>query len=244
MDSPKLTLLGIGNSEALKFWNTNCLVEGDGKKILLDCGFTIKYALRDVGLALRDIDAVYISHVHGDHVFGLERIAYEFRYTYQKSALLFIEPELESVIWDHCLKGSMGSSNTPAQGLRDWFEVRIIQDHQFEYAGCHFKTFPTPHTPGKASYGVIINNRVVFTSDTNVIPWLAEHDFQCVIHDCDLSNTNPVHANLCDIVTRYPQALLEKLVLVHFDENLLESQKAELDTFPFKIGYQGQEIAL
>jgi len=55
-------------------WGFSCLVEGLEKTILFDTGgdsATLLRNMRTLGIDPRDVDAVVISHVHGDHVGGL-----------------------------------------------------------------------------------------------------------------------------------------------------------------------------
>ncbi len=50
----------------------NCiLVETASKRIILDFGEACSWRLRELGLNLCDIDAVYITHLHVDHFIGL-----------------------------------------------------------------------------------------------------------------------------------------------------------------------------
>ena len=52
------------------------VVEAGGRRLLLDCGFScreIVRRLRKVGLEPEDIDAMVLTHEHGDHVRGVER---------------------------------------------------------------------------------------------------------------------------------------------------------------------------
>ncbi len=67
----KITFLGTGEAFDETNPNNSSLIESSGTRLLLDCGFTVptqiwKYA-KDKDL----IDAIYISHQHGDHFFGL-----------------------------------------------------------------------------------------------------------------------------------------------------------------------------
>lgn len=64
-------------------WNSNFLLEFDmpskrnGKspyRLLLDVGADVRHALKGVGLTSADIDGVYISHPHSDHIGGMEYI--------------------------------------------------------------------------------------------------------------------------------------------------------------------------
>ena len=51
--------------------NTCFVVEGPGKTVAIDFGASSLIALNKAGIAHRDIDAVILSHIHGDHSAGI-----------------------------------------------------------------------------------------------------------------------------------------------------------------------------
>lgn len=58
------------------------VVEGGGTTVLVDCGLTpkvLRARLREVGLELTDLDALLITHAHGDHVAGALRLGASLR---------------------------------------------------------------------------------------------------------------------------------------------------------------------
>ena len=71
-------MVGTGSSDSATMFNTSAAVVSESGAFLIDCGHTIKHALNDSGIGFDNISGIFISHVHGDHVFGLERVGYEY----------------------------------------------------------------------------------------------------------------------------------------------------------------------
>lgn len=96
-------------------WHSNFLIEFDMPnkrskpgpyRLLLDAGGDIRHALKSIGLSSADIDGIYISHPHNDHIGGMEYLGLTtlFNPVYTKSKRewldnqfiadkLFLEPE-------------------------------------------------------------------------------------------------------------------------------------------------------
>lgn len=57
------------------------VVEIGGKRILVDCGFTLKQAearLERMGLKAADLSAILVTHEHSDHIGGVGALAYKY----------------------------------------------------------------------------------------------------------------------------------------------------------------------
>ncbi len=68
----KIAFIGVGEAIDL-IPNTSILVE-DSQTLLLDCGYSVPPALWQYSVDPNFLDAIYISHLHGDHFFGLPAV--------------------------------------------------------------------------------------------------------------------------------------------------------------------------
>jgi phosphoribosyl 1,2-cyclic phosphodiesterase len=67
----RLAVLGSGSK------GNAVVVEAGGRRLLIDAGFSyreLRRRLGKVGLAVEDVDAVVLTHEHGDHVRGVARL--------------------------------------------------------------------------------------------------------------------------------------------------------------------------
>jgi len=79
----KLTFAGTGSAFCMAADNfqSNMVLEttplGDEQphRLLIDCGSDARHSLRNLGHMPNDFDAVYISHLHSDHIGGIEWFA-------------------------------------------------------------------------------------------------------------------------------------------------------------------------
>jgi len=243
MTKTDFLILGCGHSESEENFNNNAAVINE-KVLLIDCGHTIKQALKANSLSIADVDAVYISHVHGDHVFGLERVAYECKYKYKKSVKLFIHQELYVELWDQTLKGSMGRNGEGEAVLEDYFDVEIIENNEFKFSDVNYQIFPVQHTPKKPAYGILIDNNILYSTDTvAILDELNELEFNIGFHDVTLSDFNPVHATLNSLINVYPADIRRKLYLMSYEDEWRESESLVLKEFK-GFAKQGMKLEL
>ncbi len=218
-----LIVLGTGNSESIAQFNSNALIVGrTGRLLLVDCGYTAKYALNSLGdLELSDIDEIFISHLHGDHAFGLERFAFESRYNYQRRHGLVLEPTLLDPLWNGFLETFVGVSSAGQQQLRDFFDIRLVENHEFRFDGLTLRTFRTNHTSGKDCFGLSVDDRLIWTADTNILPWLNSSNAHTILHDGTSQEGHPAHATIPEIDSSYTTDTKRKIWLIHYDDDLI-----------------------
>jgi ribonuclease BN (tRNA processing enzyme) len=73
-------------------WQTCIHVSGEGQVVLVDCGATSLTALRAQGLDPGAVDAVAVTHLHGDHFGGLPFLILDGQFSRRTSPLLVAGP--------------------------------------------------------------------------------------------------------------------------------------------------------
>src|ERR1051325_4551150 len=68
----KVTLLGTGSPQPrMDRFGPSILVEAGGKKLLFDCGRGATQRIEQVRIPFTEIDALFLTHLHSDHVVGI-----------------------------------------------------------------------------------------------------------------------------------------------------------------------------
>lgn len=254
----KLKFLGVGGAFApISKGNSNMMFISDsGSKLLLDFGLTAPYILRDeLKEDFKNIDGIYISHLHADHVGGLEFFAFS-RYFMPKldengkaiRPKLFCVPELMTELWENTLKGGLESIEGKVMNLTDYFDcIPVAVNSSFIWENYRFAPVQTIHVMSgykfKNSYGLMINNveeesgsfldvkRTFITTDTQFCPYQLVKfycDASLIFHDCEtLPFKSHVHAHYDDLNT-LTKFVKEKMWLYHYGE---EKENYKTDEF-------------
>lgn len=233
----KLLMLGTGGAFAVKYNNNNALFTCGDFTLLVDCGVTAIRTLHQLNVPLDRIDAVFISHLHADHVGGLEEFAFQMNGRYKRKPRLILPSALKKPIWENTLKGGL---ENPGQGLTElesYFQVTAIeQDSPTEIAeGFSIRVLPTVHVVGKPSFALLINEKLYYSSDclfdADRLKHLDEQGVQYILHECQLAGTPAVHTTLEQLLT-LPEELQRKVQLMHYGDDM-ESYKGRTGAMTF-----------
>lgn len=100
METFRVHILGCGSAQpTLRHYNASQVVELRGKMFMIDCGEGTQTQLRRSRLRFTNINHVFISHIHGDHCFGLIGMISTFGMLDRTAPLYIHAPgELESIL--------------------------------------------------------------------------------------------------------------------------------------------------
>jgi ribonuclease BN (tRNA processing enzyme) len=219
-------MLGVGSATSQRHHNTNALFMTQEYNLLIDAGFTAPSSLLALEFEPTEIDGVLITHLHADHVNGLEFIARSCLEAYTPRKLdLYGEEKLLQDLWDQVLRGNMEYAYDGKKEFEDFFNLKPMQNNTpIDIPGFRLEIMKTPHVPQKSSYSVFINDEILYTGDVRFDQKLIDYainDKKCslILHDCTLAHHNPTHAFIDDLV-RLPRPIQEKMYLMHYEENV------------------------
>ena len=195
------------------------LLEGDGFRLLLDCGFGTVHGFDRHGVAWRELTHVALSHFHTDHVGDLAPLLFALKHGAAEriEPLVLLGPpglrgHLDALAAAH--GDFVGDPGFPLE------VVEMLRSGSWEAPGGCFRltTHPTPHTDRSMAYRVETDTATLgYTGDTGESVEVADFLAGCDVVIAECSDPRPMenHLNPAAVAALARRAQPGLLLLVH-----------------------------
>lgn len=224
----KVTFIGTGDAfgSGGRF-NTCIMIDTDnGRRFLIDYGATSPVGLKKLGVDPNSIDAIFITHLHGDHFGGLPFFLLDAQFSKRNSPLVLVGPatfkqrlrEAREIFFS-------GSSETVPKFdlVIDEFTVGEL----YGWSGLTITPFEVDHFCGAPPLAVRIEHEgkvVAYTGDTQWTDTLIE-----VCADADLMIAEAYyfekkikwHLDYASLMANIDRIKPKRLVITHMSEDML-----------------------
>ncbi len=221
-------VLGVGDTFSQVHHPCALLLACDGAFLGIDCPDMYRAVLRSAAersgraLALEEIDHLLITHVHGDHMNGLEGVAFYKRFAEGRRVGLVTSPEVRAVLWDERLKASMGAlwdgERYQPMGFDDYFEhLPLGWSGETAVGPFRIRARRTRHyVPTSALLVEAGGHTLGYSSDTAFDPELVAflEPADLIIHE---TNFGPAHTPY-EALAALPAPLRARMRLIHYPD--------------------------
>jgi ribonuclease BN (tRNA processing enzyme) len=225
----KVTFFGAGDMFSIGQGHNSVLLEFSSTNLAIDFPETNFRAIRELGKDLTDIQNLFITHLHEDHINGLQLLGHYNRVFSKNKPNLYVHSTLLSQLWQTLQPGFEPSFFGP-KTLDDFFNVFPVDD-RFTIEGTEFRTVKTNHLPGMISHGLLCTPHFYYSSDCAIDPELLmklSPNVKLIFHECHLQDAVLKSHTSLEEILGLPKEIRDKIVLMHYEDrySAAEERKA------------------
>ncbi len=246
----KVTIVGSGDAFGSGGRAHSCIrLDAKGATVVVDFGAGSISAWKKLGFRVEDIDAVVVSHLHGDHFGGLPFLLLDFQYVSgRKRPLRMIGPPGFEARLGVALEAFFpGSSKIPWSF--SWCAEEVLARRNIDVQGLALETFEVQHPSGGLATGIRISDgeRIfAFSGDTawtDALLPLADGADLFVVECFAGEKAVPNHIDWPTLVAKLPVLRSKQTLLTHLGEDALACM-AKMKAAGVLLAYDGQVIDL
>lgn len=246
----RLTIIGCGDAfGAGGRLQTSFHVRSAPSTFLIDCGTSTLIGMRRLGLEPNDIDAVFVTHLHGDHFGGLPWFLIDGQYVSKRTRPLVVTGprgiEARFLTAAEALYPGVTTNNPGFDIVFREYEERKPLD----VGGVMVTPFEVKHPSGAPPYALrfMLEGKVIaFTGDTGWVEVLCEvaRGADLFISECfQYDVTLPIHLDYATIDANYGRLNAKRVLLTHMGEAML-SATGNVDRSRYLIAQDGMTLDL
>jgi len=240
-------LLGCGDAFFSGARNQTCfLVNLDHYRFLIDCGATALQALKKNKISTDQLDAIMLSHFHGDHFGGLPYLILDAQFQAERTRpLTIMGPKGVRDRVTQLMHITYPGTDMDTFAFQiDFLEYKAGSSH--ELGPISILPFEMIHVPEASPHGLRItyNEKVLaFSGDTgwteNLLPLADGADL--FICECNFYHTElPSHLSYQTIQKQRDKLHSKRMILTHLGPEIL----SRLEGLEIECGQEGQKIVI
>ena len=235
---------GSGGRFQACIWVRGTDEEGSSRTLLVDCGASSLIALRRLGLDPAGIDAVLLSHLHGDHFGGVPFLILDAQFSRRERPLLIAGP---AGVRDR-VHGCMEAMFPGSTSARRRFEIRFAEVpgdlEPVMAAGAEVTAAEVVHASGAPALALRIRlggRTLAYSGDTEWTPALAEVSRDADVFVCEAYTFGKkvrYHLDYETLREHLPELSARRILLTHMSPDML----AHLPEVPLETAHDGLAV--
>ena len=229
--SARVTFAGSGDAFGSGGRLQACIVvDVAGSRILLDCGATSLTALKRLGIEPNSIDAVVVSHLHGDHFGGLPFLVLDGQFSRRDTPLRVCGPRGT----DGRLRRTMEALFPGSTSVDRKFQVEVTELLPGAAAepvpGVTLTTFAADHACGAPPLMLRLQGdgtRIAYTGDTAWTPAIMDLAAEADLFVCEgyfPARRVPYHLSYAELLEHEAEFTAKRVVLTHMTAEMIAAE--------------------
>lgn len=228
MEPFEVLVLGVGDTFSERHHTASLLLSAGGVRVAVDCPDRYREALGSASaragrsVALEEVDHVLITHIHGDHVNGLEGVAFYRHFVEGRRLSLLAAPEVRAALWPGRLEAPMATlwdgQRFVRRSFEDYFEhTALTWEAPVQVGPFRITARRTVHHVPTSALLVEAGGRTLgYSADTAFDPELirALSAADLIIHETNFGPAHTPYERLAEL----PAALRAKMRLIHYHD--------------------------
>ncbi|MEA2840053.1 MAG: hypothetical protein QOF41_1383 [Methylobacteriaceae bacterium] len=246
----RVTFVGTGDAFNSGGRAHTCFrLDSGGRTLVVDFGASALAQWRKLGLELCDIDAIVLSHLHGDHFGALPFILLDYQFVSRCKAPLVIAGPPGTAARLHTAMEAFFPKSTTNKWRFEWSVMEIPVGTSAVVAGFDVITTEMLHPSGAPSTALRIanaNRLFAYSGDTawnNRIIEVAEGADLFVIECSSGAAPIPNHIDWPTLKSNLPRLNAKRIAITHMGQSAL-ARSAEIKAAGVHVTYDGEVVDL